>query len=48
MFVILVKNPTKKIARYFRAIAGRSKCRDAITNFHAIGAIAHYCAAKRE
>ena len=33
----------KKIARYFRAIAGRSKCRDAIG---AIDAISRYCAAK--
>jgi len=41
----------KKIARYSDAIAGRSKCRDAIANFHAIGAIgaiSRYCAAKRE
>jgi len=41
----------EKITRYFRAIAGRNKCRDAIANFHAtgaIGAISRYCAAKRE
>ena len=41
----------EKIARYFRAIAGRSKYHDAIANFHAIGAISaisRYCAAKRE
>jgi len=38
-------------SRYSAAIAGRSKCRDAIANFHAIGAIgaiSRYCAAKRE
>ena len=38
-------------SRYSAAIAGRSKCHDAIANFHAIGAIgaiSRCCAAKRE
>ena len=38
-------------SRYSAAIVGRSNCRDAIVNFHAIGAtnaISRYCAAKCE
>ena len=49
--VVRMKKNSALFSRYSAAIVGRSKCRDAIVNFHAIGAtnaIPRYCAAKCE